>query len=79
MTVGKEDSDFEFGPGDRVRLSALGLECSPKLRPPHAGVVLNVLSRRVSVLLDGRKNSIWLHTTYIEPEPSPKPKRGKRI
>jgi len=56
----------KFAPDDRVRLSALGCERSPKIRG-QAGTVLKVRGHQCDVLFDGNKTFTTLHETYLEP------------
>ena len=63
------DRDTELKPGERVRLSALGRERSPRIKN-HTGIILAKTRRRdvVYVLLDGNKRPSTLHKSYIEPQ-----------
>lgn len=58
----------ELKPGTRVRLTALGKERSPRLKS-HVGkiVTISLHTSTVRVLFEGRKSSVTLHVTYIEP------------
>ena len=63
------DRDTELKPGERVRLSALGRERSPRIKN-LTGIILAKTRRRdvVYVLLDGNKRPSTLHKSYIEPQ-----------
>ena len=50
--------------GDRVRLSALGQERSPKMT--RTGVIVGAIGSSFEVLLDGSKVPVRLHKTYLE-------------
>lgn len=54
-------------PGDRCRLSTIGVERCPKMKI-HTGTVVSMsrTSNGYCVLLDGNKRPITLHRTYIE-------------
>jgi hypothetical protein len=59
--------DTDLKPGLRIRLSALGVARSPRMRV-HTGVIVGEpLGRGVRILLDGSKTPITLHKSYIEP------------
>lgn len=59
-----------FETGDRVQLSDLGRERSPRI-PRTVGTVLRRLrgGRVYFVLMDGAKTPTRLHETYLEPAP----------
>jgi hypothetical protein len=50
--------------GDRVRLSALGQERSPKM--VRTGEIVGAVGSSFAVLLDGAKRSLRLHFSYLE-------------
>jgi hypothetical protein len=50
--------------GDRVRLSALGQERSPRMT--RTGVIVGAIGSSFAVLLDGSKVPVRLHKTYLE-------------
>jgi hypothetical protein len=50
--------------GDRVQLSALGLERSPRMT--RTGVIVGVIGSSFEVLMDGSKVPVRLHRTYLE-------------
>jgi len=50
--------------GDRVRLSALGQERSPKT--VRTGEIVRAVGSSFEVLLDGAKRSVRLHFSYLE-------------
>ena len=54
--------------GDRVTLSALGRERSPRARVRwQVGTVLRVLAYQCDVHFDGNRWFTTLHVTYLEP------------
>jgi hypothetical protein len=57
----------ELRPGMRIQLSALGEARSPRMKV-HTGVIVGIThgSKRVRIILDGRKKPITLHESYIE-------------
>ena len=58
-----------FKPGERVRLSELGRTQSPKMSSGRGVVVRkSAAGTRYIVRLDGRKTTVTLHETYIEPD-----------
>ena len=50
--------------GDRVRLSALGQQRSPKMI--RTGEIVGAIGSSFAVLLDGAKTSVRLHFSYLE-------------
>jgi hypothetical protein len=62
-----QKKDPPFKPGDRVRLTKLGMKNSPKLKS-YTGVVIKkgVAGNVVRVLIDGRIMPITLHVSYVE-------------
>ncbi|SDO53625.1 hypothetical protein SAMN05444050_4385 [Afipia sp. GAS231] len=56
--------------GSRFRLSALGIERCPRLKS-CAGIIVGLSPTGSSfrVLLDGRKQAVTLHESYIELDP----------
>jgi hypothetical protein len=50
--------------GDRVRLSALGQQRSPKMI--RTGKIMAAVGSGFEVLLDGAKTSVRLHFSYLE-------------
>jgi hypothetical protein len=49
--------DAEFRPGQRIRLSALGMARSPRMRV-HTGVIVGEpLGRGVRIILDGQQDA----------------------
>ena len=62
-----EGDDLE--PGQRVRLTPLGVQRCPKFKS-YTGVVVGVAKRgrAYRVQLDGRSMPTMLHESYIEPE-----------
>lgn len=50
--------------GDRVKLSALGLERSPRMT--RTGVIVGAIGSSFEVLMDGSKTPVRLHKTYLE-------------
>ena len=50
--------------GDRVRLSALGQQRSPKMI--RTGKIVGAVGSGFEVLLDGAKGSVRLHFSYLE-------------
>lgn len=50
--------------GDRVRLSALGRERSPKMA--KTGLIVHAIGSSFDVLMDGSKLPVRLHRTYLE-------------
>ncbi len=58
--------DLEYEIGDRVALTTLGRERSPKLKST-TGVIVGKSrdARAYRVLIDGRKAPLLLHETYI--------------
>jgi hypothetical protein len=57
-----ENSPLQIG--DRVRLSALGRERSPKMT--KTGVTVGAIGSSFEVLMDGSKIPVRLHKTYLE-------------
>jgi hypothetical protein len=57
-----ENSPLQIG--DRVRLSALGRERSPKMT--RTGLIVGAIGSSLEVLLDGSKIPVRLHKTYLE-------------
>ena len=58
----------ELRPGMRIRLSALGRARSPRMKV-HTGVIVGLTgSEGVRVIMDGSKQPITLHESYIEPQ-----------
>jgi hypothetical protein len=59
----------EFKVGDRVRLSAIGLERSPRMSR-NGGVVVGVASsgNAYRILFDNKKLAILLHKSYVTAE-----------
>lgn len=62
-------TNSQLFPGARIQLSELGIERCRKLRN-HAGVIVSVNpgGRSFRVLLDGRRQPLTLHRSYVEPE-----------
>jgi hypothetical protein len=61
------DRDDDLKIGARVRLSRLGLERSPRVAGSNIGTVISAISSTsFRVLLDGRKNPLTMHVSYIE-------------
>jgi hypothetical protein len=62
--------DNELKVGSGFRLSALGIKRCRRLKNP-TGVIIGVSPTGSSfrVLLDGRKQPVTLHESYIEPDP----------
>ena len=60
-----DDSDLK--PGLRIRLSALGIARSPRMKARTGVIVGHPHGRGVRVILDGSKTRITLHESYIEP------------
>jgi hypothetical protein len=59
---------MELKPGDRVRLSKLGVSRSPKIKV-HTGVVVLpplIGSASISILFDGNKRPTKVHCSYVE-------------
>jgi hypothetical protein len=56
-------------PGARIQLSELGIERCRKLKS-YAGVIVSINpgGRSFRVLLDGRRQPLTLHRSYVEPE-----------
>ena len=54
-----------FAPQDRVTLSALGRERSPRIKA-CAGTIQKVLGTHCDVLFDGNRTITTLHETYLE-------------
>jgi hypothetical protein len=56
--------------GSRIRLSALGIERCPGLKG-RTGVVVGLSPTGSSfrVILEGRRQPITLHESYVEPDP----------
>jgi len=50
--------------GDRVQLSALGQERSPRMT--RTGVIVGAIGSSFEVLLDGSRIPVRLHKTYLE-------------
>jgi len=50
--------------GDRVKLSALGLERSPRMA--RTGAIVGAIGSSFEVLMDGSKTPVRLHKTYLE-------------
>jgi hypothetical protein len=50
--------------GDRVKLSALGQERSPKMA--KTGLIVRAIGSSFDVLMDGSKIPVRLHRTYLE-------------
>ena len=62
-----DHDDGELKPGMRIRLSPLGKARSPRIKV-HTGVILRITpgSEGVRIILDGSKQPITLHESYIE-------------
>ena len=59
----------ELEPGARIRLSSLGKKRCPKMtRLTGVVVAANLYGHSVRVLMDGNKDAITLHRSYVEPE-----------
>jgi hypothetical protein len=55
--------------GSRVQMSSLGIERCPRLKRRNGVIVrVNPIGTSYRVLLDGRKSTITLHQSYVEPE-----------
>jgi len=71
ITIMRHAADLRYGmpfqPGDRVRLSELGRERSPRI-PRTVGIVVSRAKggRVYFVLMDGAKTPTRLHETYLE-------------
>jgi hypothetical protein len=55
-----------FKPGDRIRLTKLGIKKSPKLKSDLGVVIGKVAGNVVRVLIEGRTTPISLHISYVE-------------
>ena len=64
-----EEEEAQFKPGDRVRLSPIGLERSPR-SSREGGVVVGVTGsgNAYRALFDNKKLAVLLHKTYIVAE-----------
>lgn len=60
-----DDDDPEFEIGDRVRLSALGKQRSPRT-PDRTGKILAIFGSTYKVLMDGKVMPVRLHGSYLE-------------
>ena len=61
-----QTKDPAFKPGDRIRLTKLGIKNSPKLKS-DLGVVIREVGRNVvRVLIEGRTTPISLHVSYVQ-------------
>jgi hypothetical protein len=63
------DEEPEFRVGDRVRLSPIGLERSPRMKS-SGGVVIGITGtgNAYRVLFDDKKLAVLIHKTYIVAE-----------
>jgi hypothetical protein len=59
------NSDFEFEIGDRVRLSALGRQRSPKT-PDRTGKIVAIFGSTYKVVMEGKVMPVRLHGSYLE-------------
>jgi hypothetical protein len=60
--------EIQLQAGDRVKLSALGVERSPRLASKTGTVISRRLnSAIVTVRFDGNRSSTSVHRDYIEP------------
>jgi hypothetical protein len=68
LTVKQMIGDAMLKPGDRFRLTILGIERCPKLAA-YTGTVIGINRTRSGfyVLLDGTKSRRIIHQTYIMP------------
>lgn len=55
-----------FRLGDRVRLSALGRNKSPRLMSESGTVIAEIPGNVVRLMIDGRVDPITLHVSYVE-------------
>jgi hypothetical protein len=61
-----QEKDRLFEPGDRIRLTKLGMKNSPRLKNYTGTVTTKVAGNVVRVLIDGRIAPITLHVSYVE-------------
>jgi hypothetical protein len=62
---GNKNSNPEFEIGDRVRLSALGRQRSPKTRET-TGKIVAIFGSTYKVVMAGKKMPVRLHGSYLE-------------
>jgi hypothetical protein len=68
MTSGSDEIQ-EFNVGDRVRLSAIGLERSPRMNSACGVIVgLTGTGNAYRVLFDNKKLAVLMHKSYIVAE-----------
>jgi len=65
MSASNNNDDFEFEIGDRVRLSALGRERSPKT-PDRIGKIVGVHGSTYKVAMEGKVMPVRLHGSYLK-------------
>ena len=65
MSGNNYNNDFEFEIGDRVRLSALGRQRSPKTRE-RTGKIVAIFGSTYKVAMAGKKMPVRLHGSYLE-------------
>jgi hypothetical protein len=67
--MSESDEQPEFKVGDRVRLSAVGLERSPRMNST-GGVVVGITGtgNAYRVLFDNKKLAVLMHKSYIVAE-----------
>jgi len=58
--------DPAFKPGDRIRLTKLGIKNSPRLKSERGVVIREVGGNVVRVLIEGRTTPVSLHVSYVE-------------
>ncbi len=61
-----QTKDPAFKPGDRIRLTKLGIKNSPKLKSELGVVIGKVAGNVVRVLIEGRTTPISLHVSYVQ-------------